>query len=350
MLGLWKKPEKRASSGSYTDQIIAAIHGAAAGLEASVQTSAAAEVAAGLWARAFQSAKVSGPARMIEPIRPRVLAQIGRDLIRRGESIWAIRVTPEGRVRLLLAADVDIWGEADPETWQYRMSLFGPSSTETLRLEASMALHFRFGANPVRPYRGISPLTFASGTAGLLANSTARLAQEAGGPVANLIPLPVDSGKDPKISAMRDAIKTLKGGVGIVPTTAGGWQQGKGEAPRFDWRPERLGANPPAALVEALGEAGREVLAACGIPASMVNPTSSAGAAREGYRQFIHGNIAGAAADVADELSEKLEAPIRLDFAELRAADIASRARAYASLVAAEMDKSTAAKFAGFEE
>ena len=50
---------------------------------------------------------------------------------------------------------------------------------------------------------------------------------------------------------------------------------------------------------------------------------------------------------VSAELSLKLEAEVRLDWSELRAADVASRARAFQSLVGGGMSLSDAAAASG---
>ena len=103
---------------------------------------------------------------------------------------------------------------------------------------------------------------------------------------------------------------------------------------------ERFGANPPSALVELRHEPAQAVLMACGVPVEI---------SREAYRQLLHGRIASLARMVEAELAKKLEAPVTLNFDQLRAADIMSRARAYASLVTAGMQPERAARIAGFD-
>ena len=50
---------------------------------------------------------------------------------------------------------------------------------------------------------------------------------------------------------------------------------------------------------------------------------------------------------VAAELSEKLDTPITLDWEELRASDIAGRARAFGTMVTGGMDLTQAAALSG---
>ena len=113
-----------------------------------------------------------------------------------------------------------------------------------------------------------------------------------------------------------------------------------------DWQSRRLGASPPAALVELATLATREILAACGISPALFDATAGA-SAREAYRQVLHGVIAPLGKIVAAELSEKLEVDIVLDWTELRAGDIAGRARAFQSMVGGGMDVTKAAALAG---
>ena len=54
---------------------------------------------------------------------------------------------------------------------------------------------------------------------------------------------------------------------------------------------------------------------------------------REAYRQFLFSTLQPLGRVVAAELSAKLDAEVVIDWTELRAADIASRARAFQSLV-----------------
>ena len=70
-------------------------------------------------------------------------------------------------------------------------------------------------------------------------------------------------------------------------------------------------------------------------------------AQREAYRQFLFGTVAPLGRMVASELSVKLNTPIRLDWEELRASDIAGRARAFGTMVTGGMDLDKAAALSG---
>ena len=91
---------------------------------------------------------------------------------------------------------------------------------------------------------------------------------------------------------------------------------------------KRFGAMPPDALVKLAEIATAEVLAACGVNPALVADTQGT-AMREAYRQFLFGLVSPLGRMLAAELSEKLDDEITLDWTELRASDIAGRARAY---------------------
>ena len=90
------------------------------------------------------------------------------------------------------------------------------------------------------------------------------------------------------------------------------------------------------------------MLTACGIPAEFLEAGDGT-ARREAWRQFIFGSIAPLARSLEAELSRKLETGIILDFAELRASDLAGRSRAYKQLIEAGMTDQQAAIISGFE-
>ena len=142
------------------------------------------------------------------------------------------------------------------------------------------------------------------------------------------------------MTALKQDLGQLKGGVALVEPTRQSHGAGPQAAPAKDWVLERFGANPPSALVELRHEPAQAVLMACGVPVEI---------SREAYRQLLHGRIASLARMVEAELAKKLEAPVTLNFDQLRAADIMSRARAYASLVTAGMQPERAARIAGFD-
>ena len=95
----WSRREKRDSGGDFSDTVVRLIEAQAAGSVADASSTAAVEAAAGALSRAFASAEVVGETWVAEAVTPSVLAQIGRDLVRRGSSMHMIRMGATGMVR-----------------------------------------------------------------------------------------------------------------------------------------------------------------------------------------------------------------------------------------------------------
>ena len=133
----------------------------------------------------------------------------------------------------------------------------------------------------------------------------------------------------------------------MVESTSHGWGEGPSAAPQMDWKPNRLGANPPASLAMLRSDSGQAVLAACGCSADLFMPGDASGQ-RESWRRFLHGSVQPLGDLLAGELAVKLDEPgLALDFNRLFASDLSGRARAYGSLVKGGMDADRAARLAG---
>ena len=333
---------QEARNAAYTDAITNALLASASGVPFNPRALAVAEIAAGQWGRAFASATVEPAGPLADAVTPEVLELIGRSLIRRGECVFELRVSGAGRVMLLPAAEWDVHGGPDPDGWSYRLDRIGPDGQRSVEVPAARVAHFRYAVDPIQPWQGVSPLDLQTETAGLAAALELRLRQEAAGQVGNLIALPASADK----TSFEQNLGKLDGRVLLVPTTAGGWDAGPGEAPRRDWQASRLGANPPAALLDMRQQTTRQVLAACGVPSTLIDRSDGTDR-RESWRQFLFGTIAPVGLLVAKELSFKLDGDVRLGWEELRASDLAGRARAFQSMVTAGMDVSKAAALAG---
>ena len=257
---------------------------------------AAVESAAGVWARAFAAAEVTGGRGAITP---QVLASIGRRLIRAGEAVYLLDVDLGGRVRLLDVAQHDVTGGAQPDSWRYRLSLAGPSATTYRVTGADGVVHVRYSVDGSAPWRGRGPLAWASSTGRLLGAVERALADEAGGPVGHLIALPQDAGgegDDDQFASLKRDIRELRGKAALVESTSSGFGEGRAAAPARDWVPQRLGANPPQSFVELRQAVEVSILGACGVPPALVTSGSDGTGQRESWRRFLHGSIAAAGA------------------------------------------------------
>ena len=286
-------PEVRASA---TDMYVDVLTAAVGAGTVSTWAAGAVEIAAGLWSRALSTAAVPDGI----PVGPRMLAEIGRDLARHGECLYLADVAPRGRLRLLRCHSRDTWGDGpDPADWWYRLTVAGPRSTRTVTAPAASVVHVRYATEAHSPARGVSPLAYASLTGALGANLEQSLGYEAGGAVARLIAMP-EGHQSPE--GLADAIKTARGRTLLPETVAGGWGD-KETAPRKDFVPARLGADPPSALVNLRQHVESSVLACFGVGAPLGPSGLNDGtAAREAARRLWTLTIQPLAAVIAEEL------------------------------------------------
>ena len=331
----WQQPEAREAEGGYTGFISALIGAQAAGTTQQASATAATEAVAGALSRAFADARVDGPLDIAEALSPRTLALIGRDLVRVGESLHVIRMSG-GRLRLFPASTWYWEGGADPADWIVTATVYGPSGSSTWRLPQSSVVFVTWGSPTARPYHGISPGAWAADTSRLTANTERSLANEAGGPVAQLLPVPQDGGEagtDP-LSGLKSDIKDAKGSALLVETTSGGWGEGAVNAPRADWKQQRLGPMPPEAMVKLAESAFARSLAAAGCSPSLFNDADGT-SKREALRQWHLGVVRPLARMLEAELSEKFGVAITLKF-DNYPMDMVSRAQVFKHLAAVE--------------
>ena len=328
-----------------TDAIVSALLAGAAGTGVAphAEALAAVEVAAGLWGRSFASASVTPTTSATSTLTPGILRDMGRALALRGEGLWVIDF--DGGLVLTQASSWEVEGGPRPESWRYATSTPMPGGRVLKRtMPAEAVIHLRYATRPGAPWQGVSPLGMGSETAALAGWIERRLSEETSTASAYILALPGARGDS---TALKADIKAGKGKLLITDTTAGGFGEGAAQAPRKDWESTRLGANPPPSLATLRVNVRDDILSAYGIPSAL---HGSAASARESYRQMLQSTIAPLSKLVAEELSDKLDVPdLDFDFRELRAADIASRARAYGVLIGAGMDAQEAAEATGLD-
>ena len=345
----WQRaPEVREAIGGYTEIISRLVEAQAAGTTQQASATAATEAVAGLLSRALMAATVEGPAGIAELVTPRVLGQVGRDLIRVGESCHVIRYLG-GRMLLVPASTWYFEGAADPASWLCTATAYGPSGSSTWRVPMDSIVFTTWGSPTARPYHGLSPSSWAADTARLNANAERSLADEAGGPVAQLLPVPQDGGDDgddDPLAGLRKDIRDAKGKALLVETVNSGWGEGKVAAPQADWKQQRLGPAPTEAMVKLADAAFARVLAACGCSPALFDDSDGT-SKREALRQWHMGTVAPLARMLEHELTAKLAAPVRLKF-DGYPQDMVSRAQVFSKLIAAEgMSKEMALAIAG---
>ena len=346
----WAKKEIRQSDGAFADAVLRAIEAEAAGTAADNAGTAAVEAAAGALSRAFSGATVEGPEWAVSAVTGDVLALMGRDLVRRGEVLHAIRMQG-GMVRLIPCSSWHWEGGHDPSTWTVRATAYGPSTSTTWKLPRSSVVFVRWGGDAGSPYLGKGPLSYASTTAKMGAMTERSLADEASGPIAQLLAIPAvpgDGETDDPLAKLKADVTRARGRAAFVETTAGGWGEGAGSTPRRDWQASRLGPNPPAALVEARRDAFAATLAACGSSVALFDDADGT-SKREALRQWHMTTVRPIARLIEEELSQKLGATIKLSF-DPYALDMVSRAQVIQKLTMAGVALPVALAAVGMEE
>ncbi len=211
--------EKRAED--YTEAIIAQLIDTADTSVTPSGSTAAEEVAIGLWGRAFASANVTPSGPIVEALTPTVMQMVGRNLAEYGESLWEIEVEG-GELHLEHASDYAIEGMRE---WIYDLSLPCPDGIVKRTLPASRVLHVRYAEDGDQPWKGIGPMQQASTTRRLVTNVETRLADETSARSGYLIPVPEVT------ASLQGDINKLKGKSVLVKSTADGWDQTT-QAPR----------------------------------------------------------------------------------------------------------------------
>ena len=333
----WQKIERRESGGDFSDAVVRLIEAQAAGSAADASSTAAIEAAAGLLSRSLAAAEVDGASWAQETITPAYLAQVGRDLIRSGDSLHVIRVGGDGMARLIPCSAWHFEGTHDPATWTVRATAYGPSTSTTWNLPAAAVVFVRWGSTPGQPYIGTGPTSWAHTTARLQSEAERSLADEAAGPLAQLLTYPegmdTDSDDDTDATAtLRASLASARGKAMLVESTAGGMSEGRSNAPQRDWKPERLGPEPPDGMVKIADASFSRMVAACGCSPALFDDSDGT-SKREALRQFHLGTVRPLARLLEAELTAKLETPIRLTF-DLYNVDLAGRAQAFQKLVA----------------
>ena len=347
----WQKREKRDSGGDFSDAVVRLIEAQAAGTAADASSTAAVEAASGALSRAFASAEVAGEGYVRDAVTPVFLQQVGRDLVRSGDSMHVIKLDVAGRLELIPASSWHFEGNDHPDTWTVRVTSYGPSTSTTRNIPLSGIVFVKWGSTPGQPYTGTGPLSWAHTTARLNSEVERSLADEAGGPIANLLSVPQDGGDgedDDPLKMLKADIRTARGKALLVETVAAAWGEGKSAAPMADWKASRLGPNPPAGMATIQERSFMAVLAACGCPPSLFTDADGT-SQREAVRRWHLNTVLPMARLLEYELTMKLESPVRLKF-DMYAMDMVSRASVVSKLVTAGVPIATAMAAVGMDD
>ena len=340
----WQHVETRAVG--YSDDLLAYLTRRAEGDGAVGETTAtgALESCAGITGRLFAAADVTATSPTVAAaLSPDLLTLIGRSLIRAGELVCFLDVSGD-ELAIMPAQTHSIAGGPMPSSWEYDVMLAGPTRTQSYtHIPAQRILHFTYSTQAATPFRGNSPLEVAALAGRLSASTIKTLADEAGGPLANLFGVPLP-GDDPALEPIRVAIGGAHGGVVFLENGDLGASSGA----YVDLVSKRMGPSPPEPFVILAKQASDEVYAACGFNPSLFT-SGSADSLQNSWRLALFGVIAPLGRKVVAELNRKLGDGITLEWEELRSSDVQGRARSLGAMVTAGATLESAAAEAGFK-
>lgn len=348
----------RAASGDdYTTWLVAQAAGGSGILSTDVTKTGALETAASLYARCLSQAEVEPDDPRTRAITPDVLAEIGRECIRKGE--WLAEISLNGiRVKLTPVTEWEVRGSSpDPETWRVLVTQSTPDGSRDKFVPYMKCVHVRYSTSPRSPWSGSPPWALSKETARLLAALETRLADEAGGPVAHIVPVvggvsvkkPGNGGTD-RYSDPDAEIKAARGKPVLVESTRTGATLNRAAIPQDDWKPRRVGANPPESVVELRRDAEKSILRSCGIPEALYE-SSGATSGQQAWRQFLHATLIPFVLRVQGQLRESLDLPeLRLKMTRLTRTDVAHQSRVVSGLVKANVPLEQAMRIAGLDD
>lgn len=299
--------------------------------------------AIGFLARAFSSAALAPHVDFLP-----ALYDVARDALTNSAGhVSLIELDENAELVLLRATRVSVRG--GPRNRSYDLTLEGGErSAELTRVPEARVFRIRYSA------RG-SVFQVNPELARARARLLRALGDEAGGPTGQVLALGSREERKPKDTkqGIAERLKSLRGGLAtfLSPPSGAGGQPGSAVFQPKPWSATRLGADPPAALVELAAQLGRELSAALGVhPVLLGTQQGTAAAIREAMRVFIATSLGPLARAVEMETRRKLLAEVKISFPTLVASDIASRARAFRGLVEAGMEPSRAERIVGFAE
>ncbi len=171
------------------------------------------------------------------------------------------------------------------------------------------------------------------------------LAQEAGTPRAHVVPVP-----DPKQAGqLTTDLRGSRGGLSLVPSVASdaAWGQGQESKPADDWVSKRIGMSPPQPMVELRSRAELSILAAAGVPVTIMSVSDGTAKAKD-FSRFLTLTMVPIGKIIAQQVGDAIDVPdLAFDFNDLGAADIAAKGRVFGQLVSNGVSIADAAEVAG---
>ena len=236
------------------------------------------------------------------------------DLVRRlmvtGNAVYEIHLDILGAISLRPASAFKVGGSS--RSTIYELELANPGGEPTIRRAgADGVLHFKVNETPGAPWMGRAPWQTAQLTAEALGQIERSLKADSSIPTGMLLPVPDGLSTRAK-NGIVNVLVNGRAGITAVETTSGGFGQGGQASPRGDYDQKRFGAVVLEPNLKMRDGTSLAILRAYGLSPKVLDGDGNA--MREARRALFLDTILPLAAVVSQELSEKLDANISMDF------------------------------------
>tara|TARA_B100001540_G_scaffold105745_1_gene95315 strand:- start:1897 stop:2946 length:1050 start_codon:yes stop_codon:yes gene_type:complete len=318
-----EKIETRATAQGFTADLMAARESYLSGSRGTGELTGTVQSCVSLWEHGLSIAEVNGT----DYLTPHLLGIIARSLALRGEAV--LYLAPD---RLLPASDWDLSTKGGvPRAYRLSISEAGGGTTQTAL--ASEVLHFRIGSDVAAPWTGTSPLRRANLTASMLCAIESALSEvyEYAPLGTSIVPFPESPETD--LQKLGNQFRGKRGRMLLresVNVASGG-----GPVPNTDWKPQDLTPDLSKSMTaESLAAARNSILSVYGVLPALFDPSCTGPMCRESQRHLAQWMLQPLVNSMAQEASEKLATPVKLDVMQpLQAYDSGNRARSALAVV-----------------
>ena len=236
------------------------------------------------------------------------------DLVRRlmlsGNAVYEIDIDLLGAISLRPASSFKVGGSHG--RWVYELELPNPAGEPVRRrIGADGVVAVAINALPSSLWLGRAPWQCASISAEALGMIERSLGMDSSIPSGMLLPVP-DALSTTAKNGIRNTLVNGKGAITPVETTAGGFGQGSQASPRNDYDQKRFGPVLLEPNLKMRDGTALSILRSYGLSPKVLDGDGNA--MREARRALFLDVILPLGAMVSQELSEKLDANISLDF------------------------------------
>lgn len=317
--------EHRSAMSGFTSEIMSAREAYISGSRGIAELTGTVQMCVSLWEHGLSSADVDGTRFLTR----RILGMAARSLALRGEAVFLI--TEAG---LVPCSDWDLRTRNGIPT-AYRLSISEVGGGRTQTALAPEVLHLALARDVSSPWAGQAPLKRAQLSSGMLHAIETALGEvfESAPLGSSIVPQPESTEKD-----LGDLARSFRGARGkIMLRESVNVSAAGGPTPQTDWKPQSVSPDLEKSMtIESLGEARGAILGVFGVLPALMSPATTGPLVREAQRHLAQWVLQPMAEAIAEEASDKLATPIKMDIMRpLQAFDAGGRARAAATVVQA---------------